>query len=403
MQDQTSSASWKKTIFVGLAAILISIVRRPDQLTHPEVWVEEGSQFFPQFLEHGWLFIFEPINGYLIIPSKLIALISYHISFVHYPAVSYILALTVSGLVAATVYRSPTFIRYPAIAALAPFLIPFDPEPIGIGEYAFWFVGLFSVLALVWQPGKSTKVRIALTGIGGLSAPLGISLLPLFALRALICRSKSDVLTLATAAAVTAIQLWFVVTTGSSSTNYIAALLANPYENLLVFITKFIGQFFWARDPSTLLAIGVVFVGCAYLWRDIREQRVVALTFLSCAAISAGLSIIRVPLDAIGPMANGPRYFFYPYIFLSWAMLSFCAVEERRKAIAIAGALVLLNTLNFLSRPHDDLNWAGAVRQCLASEAGADLPVQFKGDQASAWKVTLTQAECEKMERLSIF
>lgn len=403
MQPTESRSNWKFTLLIGMAAILISMVRRPNQINYPEVWVEEGTQFIPQFLEHGWLFLFEPVNGYLIIPSKLIALISYYISFVHYPAVSYTLTLLVSGLVAITIYRSPTFLRYPSIAALVPFLIPFDPEPIGIGEYAFWFVGLFSVLALVWQAEKATKLRLVLTGVGGLSAPLGVSLLPLFVLRALLTRHKSDLLTLVVALFVTAIQMWFVFSTGSSSANFLSALLSDPYENLMVFITKFIGKFFWARDPSTLLAIAAIFVGCMYVWRDLHEQRYVALTFLICAAISAGLSIIRVPLDAIDPMQGGPRYFFYPYIFISWALLSFCAVRERRKAILIAGLLVFINTLSFISRPHDDLDWAGAVEDCLQSANGADLPVHFTGDSTIAWKVSLTQAECERMERLSIF
>lgn len=286
---------------------------------------------------------------------------------------------------------------------LPPFLIPIDPEPIGIGLYAFWFAGLFSILALVWEAGKRLKLRVFLTVIGGLSAPLGISVMPLFVMRAVWTRNRHDVVTAAASLATTSTQLWFVFSAGASNPSNVASLFDDPYENILVFITKFVSKFFWEREPLTLLGIAVSFVAAVYVWQDARRKNYTALALITCAIISALLSIIRVPLEAIDPMGNGPRYFFYPYIFIAWAMLAFAGTALRRNGLAAAGLLVLLNTATFFSRTHGDLDWKGAAKECLASPDGAILPVHLNGINEMAWSVTLSQEDCKKLERISLF
>ena len=156
-------------IFVFLAAIMLCIGRRPNQLNHPGVWIEEGFLFFEQYLAHGPAFLFVHVNGYVIIPSKVVALLAYLTSFEHYPAASFAYTLLISGLVAVAILKSPTFLKLRPLAALAPFLVPSDPEVIGIGEYMFWHTSLLAMLSVLWLPGAGRPV------LRGILPPLAAS------------------------------------------------------------------------------------------------------------------------------------------------------------------------------------------------------------------------------------
>src|SRR5688572_5636423 len=63
--------------------------RRPDQLYHPYIWVEDGTISLIQYINHGVAYLFDPVAGYLIVPSKIIQLISLTISVSHYPEIAF--------------------------------------------------------------------------------------------------------------------------------------------------------------------------------------------------------------------------------------------------------------------------------------------------------------------------
>lgn len=398
-----ASSSPLRAAAIGLAAILISMIRRPNQINRPAIWVEEGTQFLPQYLEHGWRFLFDPVNGYLIIPSKLNAWIAYHLSFEHYPEVSYVLALLSAGIVSVAICKAPTVIPFRPIAALIPFAIPFDPEPVAIGEYVFWYYGLLSALALFWQAGRAPVTRSAFAFIGGLSAPLGISLTPLFVIRAIASRSRSDIAAAVAAGIASAVQLGFILTTGAVRANYTKELLADPIASLRMVIEKFVGDLIWNPEASLLVGVIVLIPITFWLIEDVRAQRYAAPALAICAGVSIVLAILRVPLGDINAMAGGPRYFLYPYIFLCWMGLALAGQQERRKILGFTGLVICANVFNFLYRTQDRLDWSGAVHACLASPGSHDLPVHFTGQAAIAWKVTLTQDQCRKLADVSLF
>ena len=73
---------------------LVWILRRPEQLTRPYVWVEE-SFIIRNFLDDGWAGAFEPIQGYLILPANVLVALAADISFVHLPELMYAFASAV--------------------------------------------------------------------------------------------------------------------------------------------------------------------------------------------------------------------------------------------------------------------------------------------------------------------
>ncbi|NJL44995.1 MAG: hypothetical protein HC922_03090 [Leptolyngbyaceae cyanobacterium SM2_3_12] len=65
-------------VLVGFAVLYFT--RRPADALYPAVWAEDGLYNIPQGVAHGWLSLWIPVNGYLIVPSKLITLITLAIS-----------------------------------------------------------------------------------------------------------------------------------------------------------------------------------------------------------------------------------------------------------------------------------------------------------------------------------
>src|SRR6185295_20135258 len=88
---------------------------------------------------------------------------------------------------------SPTHLRWPYLCAIAVLTIPVDPEVYGVSLLAFWWAGLLVVLALVWDADRGAPwLRAGYLVLGGLSAPVMVPLAPLFVLRALLERRRSE-------------------------------------------------------------------------------------------------------------------------------------------------------------------------------------------------------------------
>ena len=58
------------------ACAAILCLRKPDQITCPQFWAEDGF-FYHQHFVHGWHTLIEPYNGYLHTIPRLIAGISW--------------------------------------------------------------------------------------------------------------------------------------------------------------------------------------------------------------------------------------------------------------------------------------------------------------------------------------
>src|SRR4051812_27544644 len=113
-------------ILLGWIAL---ITRRTDQLTDAQVWVEEGSQIVPSFLEHGARAFLMPINGYWITSSRLISLLALDLGgLAHYPGVSTILGLVFVAAIFAWIGTAPLILRGVALLPLAAALVPCDTE-----------------------------------------------------------------------------------------------------------------------------------------------------------------------------------------------------------------------------------------------------------------------------------
>ena len=137
---------------VGVCALLW-ILRRPEQLTRPYLWVEE-SFIVRNFLDDGWAGAFEPIQGYLILPANILVALATEISFLHLPELLYGFAFavylaTVLLLVVPESRWGDLTTR--SVMALTMALVPTNPEVFGVALYSFWWTTLWPLIVLGWK------------------------------------------------------------------------------------------------------------------------------------------------------------------------------------------------------------------------------------------------------------
>jgi hypothetical protein len=168
--------------------------RRPDQFLHPYLWVEEGTVFIPQLLQSGWRFLFQPVAGYILLPSKIIFLAAAKISFSNLPQIAYWLTVLFEWSVCLAVAASPTYLRKPTLCAIALLLLPIDSEVYAVTGYAFWFGTILLFLGLLWREDAldRVKLRAAFVFVGGFSSPMVVPLCIFFAWRSLRANDRRE-------------------------------------------------------------------------------------------------------------------------------------------------------------------------------------------------------------------
>ena len=104
--DASSSLTYREARidnrrFVALFLIIcvLFVLRRPDSLTNPQFWAEDGLLLFQGQLLHsslGWIFV--PYKGYLIVNTKLIAAIAALFPIVYAPLLYNVSAILIASL-----------------------------------------------------------------------------------------------------------------------------------------------------------------------------------------------------------------------------------------------------------------------------------------------------------------
>lgn len=170
----------------AIAAAFTLVLRRPEVVTRPEFWAEDGL-FYTAALTRGWQSIFEPNAGYLVVGQRLLTLPELLVAPLWAPLVSNLIALAVAASVAtflASSRMSPLFPeRWQRIGLATAFvLLPIDGDlMIGTLVNIQWVVGSWLLAATVARRGP--RLELILVAIASLTGPVGPLLLPLFAAR----------------------------------------------------------------------------------------------------------------------------------------------------------------------------------------------------------------------------
>jgi hypothetical protein len=384
----------------GLLPLLLTLLgwvalisRRTDQLTDAQVWVEEGAQIIPSFLEHGARAFLIPINGYWITSARLISFLALKIGgLAHYPGVSTTIGLLFTAAIFAWIGTAPLILCGVALLPLAAALVPSDTEVFVVPLYTFWFAGLALFCLVLWRPDDRSRLpsRIAVAILCGLSNPVVIPVAAIAAVRAVVTRARHEAIVALALGMAALAQLLAVRGTPGTSAMPAAA-------DALVVMARFLGYplllGFTSEPPSGwIFAAAAVHSAAIIALLVPAESRMRRLALLGLFAFSAWSSIVRCqPPALMHPVFAGPRYFFYPFVFLNWlwldGLLSARTLPERMVSVA-AAALILFSTSRHYNRRHEHLDWQPAVRE-LALRGRGTLPLHYDGSIERQWSLKL--------------
>lgn len=406
---------WQRTGPAGRWATLLLLTvavlwwRRPDQFSHPYVWVEEGSYTLKAYAATGLASLMEPVSGYFVLAAKLIALAAFRVSIEWAPEIAAALTVLFTAGVVAAVALAPTVLRGRPWCAVWLLLLPLDSEVYAVSEYAFWWAGVLLVLALLWDAEQGRAGwRAAFLVLGGLSSPIIAALAPLFALRALVERRRPEVAAALLAMLLAAAQTAAVFLVESDRQTYLQQI--GP----LAMLGKFVGFLYVSGFSPYEHRIGLAAViggmllagfGLAAWFARARLDRLFVLLVLAWLVLCLA-SVARAPLEAIHPLAGGPRYFFYPFLLLGWIVIWLAAENPRRWARWALGAVLMSTVLvarERMPRRHDYTDWRVELAACAAAPDTYPLPIQQDGRKENMVAVEFTGAECRALYAMSLF
>jgi hypothetical protein len=392
---------------LALVFFIALALRRGEQLTDPQVWNEEGAVMIPDLVNHGLGTIWQPTNGYITLVPRLIAALALAISPSHYPLIATVVTWLFIIGVLLVVATAPLLVRGGPLLALAVLFVPSDPEVFGLTLYTLWWAGLLVVAAALWQRRSGALLgRIGLVVFGGLSVPVIFIALPVFVYRAIVFRElRTERVVALAAGACAAIQAAVLIRTSTPSGNppnvttlwrAIPAFLGNDVVGAVVrAVPDAHLALLTAAGLMTLAAVVAAFV----------FEREAAATLVVVAFLWAGsiaLSAARIDVSILDPVAAGPRYFFYPFIFEAWFFIHLAFVARRiplRAAAIVFVATAMLSGIPVLRRTHDDLRWSENFASCLTQpdRKAWTFPIEFDGHAQSAWHFVLTGAQCRSL------
>jgi uncharacterized membrane protein (UPF0136 family) len=392
---------------VSIVTLIALILRRPSQFSNPYVWVEDGRDLLPHFVKYGWQTLFEPVAGYILIPNKLINAAAVSLSFRWLPEISLLLCVLFTLIVILVIALSPTRLRAPVLCAFAVLAVPTDPEVFTTSAYALWWGSLLAVMPIFWdeQRAPSLRCRLPLVVVGALSSPFIIFLAPLYLARAIWLRRRSEWILAVVAGMLAVVQAALVVLNTVPS--------GKPYQlpGIPIVIGKFVGNYFWwsPDSASPALAAGI---GCAallvcavYALAQRQRNGVVIALVAACLLLSIVASTGRVTVDPLDPFNAGPRYFFYPYIFISWLLIQLMAEARGVARFLLIALLVapLPHALQHGQRTHEHLDWRDEVRRCTNGTAVEGIPIHVAGYLSFVWRSPLSPDACRALVRESLF
>jgi len=185
MMNTSYSQNKSVTPFLFLLSIVLSILallqRKPEALSNPQFWAEDGKIFFQQCFQSGARSFFVPYAGNLHLISRIVALVTLHGLSYRYMPLGYNLANLVLflGLVCFIWWRTDFDPYTKFFMTMALSLVPVGSEMVFCLTNVQWYTGLF--IPLFFLAGHSRKYSTfdgIILFLVGLSGPFSLIFLP---------------------------------------------------------------------------------------------------------------------------------------------------------------------------------------------------------------------------------
>ena len=402
MHENGTNATPRSTrlLFGALLAALL-LLRKPASLLHPQFWAEDGTLFFQEAFNHGFLAtILQPAFGYLHTFPRLVAGASLLLPMEQAPLVFNLAAFVVQLLPALYLLSSRMGHLIPPFAVRAAAALLFIAAPASYETHvnltnAHWHLALAAVCILVAAPATGAIARALetfLVILFSLTGPFSFLFLPLVAprlLRAVKGSPPDRRLTLAVLiAAGAAIQAGFALTSarvgaGASQFGHLSPRELLTVVSMHTFFNALLGINGLSRISGFLspAAYGLGLLGLALLvFVAVRDRVIPLLMLLYLATLSIALWYLfplNDPRIWLNPQ-SGSRYFLFAGLFILFTLLHLArtAGPPRLAGLALLGVAVVVGIPADFTHPgQPDVRWAENAAVFRSRPAGSDFAV----------------------------
>lgn len=399
--------------YLSLIFILLLVIRRPDQFTHPFIWAEDGTLILPGYIESGWFSLFTPVNGYLVFTSKIINFISFELSFLYYPIIASFLTNLFIIFVLLAIIQSPTVLKNRALIALSVILIPTDSEVFGVALYSVWWAGLLGVLSCLWhRENKMYFVRILFSFLSFSSSPFSILFIPILIIRCFLYKNIREYFIAIFSVALGIIQLSFIL--GNPT---VIKLVGSNAVSVSYFVNTYFGLYLFDHINTEIFYVSI-FLICFILYLVFSKKSFENITILYLLFFSMLITYLRLGeiFFSTHPYGDGPRYYFYPYIMINIMLINNLNFRNfyikhvtvfhrfdlkylglKDSIIVIFLILSISHSIGKLTRTHDYMSWQESVKNCMEADGDYEFPVFTDGNVENNWSVKLTSDDCKRL------
>jgi hypothetical protein len=355
------SPDWQAAVFVATLIALFS--RLPGALLHPQFFAEDGWVWYQQAYNLQW---FRALGitqaGYLQMLPRLVAALTLLFPMLWAPLIMNIAGAAVQALPVTALLSNrcapwgPLPVRM-LMAALY-IVIPNAPEIHIVLTNAMWHLAVLQALLAFSVPPNNWRGRISdvlLFGIGALSGPFCMLLLPSVAAYYWIRRQRWTLVVLGLMSLGVVIQIFCLTHSVRASARplgvkpfYLLRMIAGS-----IFVDSMTGSG-GAYLPASVLVIAAMggFLILIWGWRNgpLAVRLYIAFAvFALMASLKNPLTGGNAPRWEVLVNLEGIRYWFLPSLMYLWAA-AWCALGGGSKLVRYAGLAVLLLTTIGIAR-----------------------------------------------------
>jgi hypothetical protein len=400
VKEQNLTNRLKSNPWFWLGAVILFTAfmwcyRRPEALTNPQFWAEDGVIFFADAYHHGFSSLWMDHGGYYHLIPRTVALLGLSL-----------LPLVVQPLF----YNLFCLLGILAIIAYLWFRLPFSPEkkffmalsltwaPVANEVMAslagFHFIlSVCPIIMLLGRPPKNGLawfIDLFVLVIYGLTGPFLILFFPLLLLAAWENKfqPKSYYFSLAIIAGLTIFPQALTLTTPSIKRLSLDQPLT-IFHVVQFFYLQAIGLFLsphWFKNDMARLVVSIIVI-FTYLGGGIYFIKAVLKTrnWSTLTPLLAGLIILSATIHLYGsaivylnPFDGGPRYFYIPTVMILWTAILGWPPKYLRLMSFLFVYFFVFYSIAYTSRPLVDYQWPDYSSR-ITTEKELNIPVNPSG------------------------
>jgi hypothetical protein len=395
---------------VFLGSVLLVISHRPDAVTNPQFWAEDGTLWYAQAHNLGWWqALLQPVAGYFCIVPRLAAALAQLIPLAAAPVLFNLTAIFFQAIPVSFFLSS----RFASLATLPSrlllgFLYLVLPNSFEVNANITnvqWHLALLLCLVVLAEPASALWWRwfdVSVIVLGSLTGPFAIMLWPLAAVAwGWKRRGTWTLALLSILAAGGLLQLIALVRTGDAA-RVQGGLGASPllFAKILssqVFLAALVGRNNLPyRHSYALHAVLICVAGIAVLVYALLRSRWELKLFLAFTGMILAASLLN-PMAAPPKWpalltAWGVRYWLLPALAFVVALLWMAGKHNPRALRFTAMAALLLMTVGIVREwrypRYVDLHFGAYARQFSDLPRGASLAIPLN---PPGWSMTLVK------------